>query len=122
MIKFIQSLRILPRWIIIIIDLSILAFSHTFAFLLIYNFNFSRMEQANFFSAVLVYLLGNLCAIFLTQSYAGIIRYTSFEDSYRILMTTIIGVLAGLVVNYFFHFLFGTEIISLSIWIISVFN
>lgn len=122
MIKFIQSLRILPRWIIIIIDLTILAFSVTFAYLLIYNFDFSRMEQANYFNAILIYLAGNLAAIFLTQSYAGIIRYTSFEDGYRILMTAIIGALVSLMVNYIFLFLSGMEIISLSVWIISFFN
>lgn len=122
MIKFIQSLRILPRWIIIMIDLVILGFSISFAHLLIYDFDFSVIFKANYAYAVLIYSTGNLVAIFLTQSYAGIIRYTNFEDGYRILMTTTIGVLASLTVNYLFLLISDIPIMSTSIWIISYFN
>lgn len=122
MIKFIQSLRILPRWIIITIDLSILAFSISFAYLLIYNFEFAVTANSNYIYAIIIYLTGNLIAIFLTQSYSGIIRYTSLEDSYRILMTTTIGVLASLTVNYIFLFVSDIPVLSVSVWIISYFN
>ena len=119
MIKFIQSLHILPRWIILIIDLSILSFSLALAYLLRFDFILEEFALKSIVRGFPIYIGVNLIAIFLTQSYAGIIRHTGLQDGYRIAHTTTLGIILTLVVNYVYLFLFGTTMIPLGVIIIS---
>jgi len=108
--RIFQSLRILPRWIIIIIDVIILLVSCLLAYLLIFNFDLQRIYEFRFSTGVMIYVITGIVAIFFTQSYSGIIRYTSLQDGLRVVYTTTFG--AGLATLY--------NIINISIWDTSV--
>lgn len=122
MIKFVQSLRILPRWIILIIDIALLTFSLALAYLLRFDFVLEEFALTSMTRGFPMYILVNLLAIFLTQSYAGIIRHTGLQDGYRIAHTTTLGIIFTLIVNYVYLFLEGTTMIPLGVIIITYLN
>jgi len=81
-----KHLRILPRWIIFLIDLICIYTSIHVAFLLRFNFAIP-LEQYNLINEVMFIALLTHSVISLSlRTYAGIIRYTSIQDSVRILM------------------------------------
>ncbi len=122
MIKFIQSLHILPRWIILIIDVAILAFSLTLAYFIRFDFVLEEFALTSMSRGFPMYILVNLLAIFFTLSYAGIIRHTGLQDGYRIAHTTTLGIIFTLIVNYVYLFLVGTTMIPLGVIIIAYLN
>ncbi len=87
-IKFIRNLRILPRWVIIFIDLFFISFSSLLGYLLRFNFSLPDLVQYNFEGGILLYAVCGFLAIFLTNSYKGIIRYTGIQDGARIFAMT----------------------------------
>jgi FlaA1/EpsC-like NDP-sugar epimerase len=119
MIKKINDISFLPRWIILVIDLLLLMSAIVVAYLLRFNFNIAEVLAFKFKEGLVLFLICHLIAIFLTQSYAGIIRYTSIEDGLRISYTTFIGTLLIAIVSYLNYWYTGSVIIPLSVLIIS---
>ncbi|MFA0964667.1 polysaccharide biosynthesis protein [Roseivirga sp. BDSF3-8] len=87
MTNFIRSLKIIPRWIILLIDLAVILLSVWIAYSLRFNFVLSDVIAQQPEVTLGLYLMASLISILLTQSYAGIIRYTSLQDGLRLLIT-----------------------------------
>lgn len=119
MVKFIQGLRIMPRWIIILIDLAIFLLSVVTAYILRFNFELSAVENSKPLNGILMFLGCGIVSMLVTKSYAGIIRYTSLEDGIRILYTTSLTLILSLAGNYIYFLKNGAYIIPLSVLIIS---
>jgi len=119
--RFLQSLRVLPRWIILVLDVSILFFSVVLAYLLRFNFEVSQIEPAFAQRAVGIYLLCHIVVILFTQSYAGIIRYTSLEDGLRLLLTTTLGSLFATIISLVYYNFNDRFLVPLSVIGISYF-
>ena len=111
MLRFIQSLHILPRWIILLLDISILASSFVLAYFIRFDFDLDRFARISFANGLMYYVILNLVSIFITQSYAGIIRHTGLQDGYRIAHTTTLGIIFTLIVNYVYLFFEGMTMI-----------
>lgn len=122
MVRLIQSLHILPRWIILLIDIGILAFSLILAYLIRFDFEVERFLDTNFSRGLPIFLICNLLTIFFTQSYAGIIRHTGLQDGYRIAYTTTLGIVFTLVINYIYVSINGSVIIPLGVIIMAYLN
>ncbi len=120
MIKKINNISFLPRWIILLIDLGLLLSSIVFAYLLRFNFNVEEVLAFKFTEGIVLFTICHLLAIFITQSYAGIIRYTSLQDGIRITYTTVLGTFLSGVVSYINYLYQGSVIIPLSVLIISL--
>ncbi|HET8861036.1 nucleoside-diphosphate sugar epimerase/dehydratase [Marivirga sp.] len=119
MIKKINDISFLPRWIILLIDLILLLVSIVISYLLRFNFNLEEVFAFKFGEGLVLFTICHLLAIFLTQSYAGIIRYTSIEDGLRISYTTFIGTVLVAIVSYLNFWYTDSVIIPLSVLIIS---
>lgn len=119
MIKKINDISFLPRWIILLIDLVLLMSAIVFAYLLRFNFSVADMLAFKFTEGLVLFLICHLISILITQSYAGIIRYTSIEDGLRISYTTFIGTLLIAIVSYLNYWYQGSVIIPASVLIIS---
>lgn len=89
-VQLIRNLRILPRWVIIFIDLFFIAFSTILAYLLRFNFSIAELNDYNYWRGVALYTGFGLLSILLTNSYKGIIRYTGIEDGSRIFYMVIL--------------------------------
>ncbi len=86
-LKVINHIKIVPRWIIFVLDLSIATVAFVCAYLIFHNFNLSEFRTRD--TAILFFFTLTATAISFTcfRLYLGIIRYTSTVDSIRILST-----------------------------------
>jgi FlaA1/EpsC-like NDP-sugar epimerase len=110
----------LPRWVIVIIDLTFIAVSVFFAYLLRFNFSINDLVANRADLGILLYvLLASLC-IGITGSYRGIIRYTGTQDGVRIFFMLLLNLLAVHAVNSIYylqynHYLIPTSVIYISL-------
>lgn len=89
-IKWVYNLRILPRWVIIIIDLSFIAFSTMLGYLLRFNFDVEDISRSHFITGILFSVICGFLAVMASGSYRGIIRYTGLQDGVRIFFMVIL--------------------------------
>ena len=66
---FLKGLRILPRWIIISLDLAIIGFSVILAYFLRFNFDLVEVAGSTLVTGIWIYLLCSIVMFFVTQSY-----------------------------------------------------
>lgn len=117
--KLILSLRILPRWIIILIDLLLVAFATFLGYLLRFNFGFAELFQWDFYVGILINCFAVLLAIGATKSHAGIVRYTGLKDGVRLFNTLMLSILFVSVFNLFYYYVFGKNLVPFSVILIS---
>ncbi len=117
----VKSLRILPRWIILLIDLVLLFLAVGLAYLLRFDFDIDLIIREKFSQGVLLFLLSGLAAILITKSYTGIIRFTSVEDGLRVIYMATITMLITLIINLI-YLNFDVFIIPRAVIIIGFFN
>ena len=84
------QINIVPRWIIFCLDLLICMLSLSAAYLIRYNFDLSTMDYVEFSRNVLILTGINTVVFFNVKTFSGIIRYTSAQDSIRILFAVLI--------------------------------
>jgi FlaA1/EpsC-like NDP-sugar epimerase len=94
-----------PRWLIFLMDLLVVVFAVVLAYLLRFNFAIPEREMKPF-PWILAYILAIRTGGFiLSKTYAGIIRYTTTEDAFRVVITIFTGSLffciTNIVVYYF---------------------
>lgn len=85
-----SQINIVPRWIIFLLDLGVCIISLIIAYFVKYNFDFSDLNVVAFSRNVLILTLINTIVFFNIKTYAGIIRYTSAQDTFRILFAILI--------------------------------
>ncbi len=85
-----NHINIVPRWIIFFLDLFVCAFSLCFAYFLKFNFSVDEINANELSRNILVFSVLNSFVFLIIKSYAGIIRYTSAQDSFRILFSVLI--------------------------------
>ena len=104
MIKFLRNLKILPRWVIIILDLMIIAFSALLGYLLRFNFSIPDLVKNDFLEGVAIYTGLGVVSIFATNSYKGIIRYTGLQDGARIFYMVILNLALVCLTNLLYYY------------------
>ncbi|WP_316742791.1 nucleoside-diphosphate sugar epimerase/dehydratase [Pedobacter antarcticus] len=96
------QINIVPRWIIFALDLAICIVSLTFAYSLRLNFDLLALDRIEFSRNVLILTSLNAIVFVLMKSYSGIIRYTSGQDSFRILYSILLANSIYFVINMVF--------------------
>jgi FlaA1/EpsC-like NDP-sugar epimerase len=119
LIRFIRNLKILPRWVIISIDLVAIGFSTLLGYLLRFNFSFSDLRTNHFLVGVTVHAAIGLIAILITNSYKGIIRYTGIQDGVRIIYMLLLDLALILSLNLFYNYNLGVNLLPNSVILIS---
>lgn len=117
----VNRLKVLPRWIIIIIDLTIIAGSTLVGFAIRFNFNWTYFRHFNLTYGLLLCLFSGLAATLVTKSYAGIVRYTGIEDGIRILYTSFLCLVFSSLFNLVFYYNFERNLIPYSVLLIVFF-
>ncbi len=96
-----KRINIVPRWLIFCIDLAFCGVALIFAYLLKSNFEASHID-INELSRNTLFFLGINCIVFFNvKTYAGIVRYTSAQDSFRILFSISVSNLFFVLCNLF---------------------
>ncbi len=80
-----------PRWIIFLIDTSLVMFSLFLAYMLRFEFAIPEAEIGPLLFAFPIYMIIRISSFLVGQTYAGIIRYTGTEDSVRIIKVVLSG-------------------------------
>jgi len=117
--RFFQNLTILPRWIIIIIDLVIILQSTVIGYTLRFNFEWKEIIAHEFVLGLTLSGLAGLISNFVTRSYAGIVRYTGLEDGKRIATNTILSLIILAITNLLFYYNSGFNAIPYSVLLIT---
>ncbi|MEX8548398.1 MAG: polysaccharide biosynthesis protein [Mucilaginibacter sp.] len=117
--RLFKQLNIVPRWIIFTLDLLICLLSITAAYIIKYNFDFSALNFMQFSQNVLIILAISTIVFFAVKTYSGIIRYTSAQDSFRILFAVFLSNGAFFIFNLFTVASGRPQFISNSILIIN---
>ena len=120
--KLLLKIRVLPRWIIILVDLNFLFFSSLLAYLLRFNFDYSRLDSFDVNTGILVFTSLGLISSLVTRSYAGIVRYTGWQDAGRILGTLFLGSTLTFVISYINFWIYGVYLMPVSVIIIAFLN
>lgn len=84
------KINIVPRWIIFLLDLGICIASLTIAYFLRFNLDLTTLNFAEYSRNVLILTAINIVVFFNVKTYSGIIRYTSAQDTFRILFAVLI--------------------------------
>ncbi|HEY0740181.1 MAG TPA: nucleoside-diphosphate sugar epimerase/dehydratase [Chryseosolibacter sp.] len=111
----IYRLKILPRWVIILIDLSFISLSTCLGFFLRFNFSKDDILAHNFVEGIFINALAGLISILLTNSYKGIVRYTGIQDGVRIFFTLLISMVIVNGVNLVYSYNYRINIIPYSV-------
>ncbi len=84
------KVQIVSRWVIFTIDIGLSVLALLFAVVLQHNFHLSEIDFVTFYKSVLLLVVVNSLVFSSVKSYAGIVRYTSAQDSFRILFAVIL--------------------------------
>ena len=94
-----SRINIVPRWIIFSLDLSCTVFSLCFAYFIRFNFDANLIDMSELSRNLLIMAVISSIVFFSVKTYAGIIRYTSAQDSFRILFSIVISNVIFFVAN-----------------------
>ena len=98
----INNLSYLPRWIIVAIDIMVLAFSFTFTYMLFEGTALGYIITSHDFYFVGSLLMVNIFFFWLFRTYSGIIRHSSYIDAIKLLFSQ----MSVLVFFLFFNLVF----------------
>ncbi|WP_353139351.1 nucleoside-diphosphate sugar epimerase/dehydratase [Pseudopedobacter sp.] len=82
-----RRINIVPRWLIFCLDLLCCAFSMGLAYFIKYDFTVNHIDLQELSRNILIFSVINCIVFFNVKTYAGIVRYTSAQDSFRILFS-----------------------------------
>ena len=82
-----SKLEIVPRWVIFVIDVGLTLVALVFAKLLKYNFVIDDIPVTAFYQSVIAVVIVNTLVFLNLRTYSGIVRFTSAQDTFRILFS-----------------------------------
>lgn len=121
MFRKLREIRILPRWIIVVIDAFFVIIASSFAYILRYNFDLSAIDRTNYSWGIAIFVGLSVFASLITRSYSGIVRYTGFQDGVRVTYTLGIAAVVGGIINHFYFVSKGIPLLPNSINLIAFF-
>lgn len=78
----------LPRWLVLLIDISVVFFSFLIAYMLRFNFLYYMFELSTVFKQAFLVLAVYTFFMLVFKSYAGMIRHTTIKDTYKIILSS----------------------------------
>lgn len=108
----INNLNYLPRWIIILIDCTVLMVSFLFTYLLFDNTGLDYIIRKNTYVFLSLFLVVNLFFFWLFRTYAGIIRHSSYIDAVKIFFSQSSVFLFFIFLNFSFELFYGQKVYS----------
>lgn len=113
-----SKIEIVPRWIIYVIDICLSAIALVVAEVIAKNFIVTSIDFLALYRAALTVIIINIFVFYFLKTYAGIVRYTSAQDSVKILGAVLFSSFLIFVVNAVIVTFGGTLFISFTTLII----
>jgi FlaA1/EpsC-like NDP-sugar epimerase len=120
-LQLIGRLTILPRWVIICIDLFVISMSTSLAYSFRFNFSLVGLRNYEPVWGILITMICALVSTLVTRSYAGIVRYTGLDDGVRILSSNFITAALVSLVNLLYYYNAGKNLVPYSVIGITLF-
>lgn len=92
--------KVTPRWVIFLIDLTIVFMSIVFSYYLRFNFNIPQDDFESLRFVVPLVLFIRAFSFLISKMHIGLVRYTSTRDVHRLLIVQIIGSAILLLANF----------------------
>lgn len=104
------SIGYLPRWIIICIDIVILLIASFLTYWIVSNLTLRFYDTYSIATRYGIILFANVLCFIAFRTYAGIIRYSTFIDAFRLLISTFSAFVVLVTLNYLHFFITGNKI------------
>ncbi|WP_394801151.1 polysaccharide biosynthesis protein [Pedobacter montanisoli] len=114
-----MKINIVPRWIIFLLDIFICLVSLIIAYAIKLNFALNEVNVQEFNVNALILTCINFLVFFNVKTYSGIIRYTSAQDTFRVLFAVVISNGLFLFLNFAVTIFRGTPLISNAIIVVN---
>lgn len=108
----INNLNYLPRWIILLIDCSVLIFSFSFTFFLFKGTGLDYIIRKHAAVFLALFFAVNVFFFWMFRTYAGIIRHSSYIDAVKIFFSQSAVLLFFLFFNFSFEVLYSQKAFS----------
>ncbi|KXH84683.1 polysaccharide biosynthesis protein [Chryseobacterium kwangjuense] len=106
----IKELRYVPRWVVFFIDISIVSFSVLITYLFLQNLHVKINFVEYFNEKIFTIISVNILFMFLFKTYAGIIRYSTFFDFFKILWASGSALIVLLGLNFISEMILGQPV------------
>ena len=106
----IHNLSYLPRWIIVMIDISILLVSFYFTKGIINGIGLRYIFVDNKMLFVFFLIGVNIFSFWLFRTYSGIIRHSSYIDAVKLLFSQMAVLVLFIMSNFAFEFVYGSKV------------
>lgn len=94
-----SNLRYLPRWLVLLIDMSLLAFSLLMSYWVLDKLGVRPISSMEMYQKFLLILGVNVVFIIIFRTYSGIIRHSTFIDLFKILLANVCTAIVLLLAN-----------------------
>ncbi len=118
-IRKIKNLSIIPRWVIFVLDIVIGSICFIWANLIKHEFDFSILTAPQLSTNLLILIALYVSLFSLFRIYAGIIRFTGLQDTFRIFFVVFFANSGYFLLDLLLQKWYGYHIIPLSIIIIN---
>lgn len=119
LVRLVYNLKILPRWVIIAIDLSFIGLAALIGYFLRFNFSISAIVKNDFVDGMMLNVACGFVSILISDSYKGIIRYTGLQDGVRIFYMLMLNLIFVIGCNLLYFYNEGMNLIPYSVIFIS---
>ncbi len=118
-LRKIKNMSILPRWVIFTLDIGISVICFLIAYLIKAEFDYAVWNKVEIFNNTLILLGFNISLFTLFRVYAGIIRFTGLQDTFRIFFVVFFANAGYGVLDMFFRTWNNEPLIAPSILVIN---
>jgi len=101
-IKILRGIRVVPRWLILLIDLCCSLFAVLVSIIVENKLNLWTLDSSHLFNLLTTTLVVNIFVFSIAKTYKGIVRYTGLQDALRVLSTILISSVTLLVFQYIY--------------------
>lgn len=119
-LRRIRNLSIIPRWVIFILDMSVSSFCFLLAYVIKNEFRFGFLEQGQFGQNLLILLAFNVSLFSLFKVYAGIIRFTGLQDTFRIFFVVFFANVGYYLLDLFMQQWYQMKVVPASVLVINM--
>ena len=89
-INMFKKINIVPRWIILLLDIGVTCFSFLLSFVIKQNLELAGLQWDSIINTFLLLLITNVLVFASIKTYSGIVRYTGLQDAVRIAISIVL--------------------------------
>jgi FlaA1/EpsC-like NDP-sugar epimerase len=98
--KYLLFNKVVPRWVIMILDILIVATSFAFSYFIVYRFEFINILRGYFFIYTGLYCIITAEVMYIMRIHTGLIRYSNTRDVLRIFSSVFLSTLIYFAIVY----------------------